>query len=69
MACYGAVKEDIGIVYRKGKFDLFLGAKTVGRTAHPGQPVAEGIEPEQIVGLLRRSSKNIKKMLIQMNAF
>lgn len=49
MACYGAVHEDIGIVYRKEKFDLFLGGKTVGRNAHPGQPVAEGIEPEQLV--------------------
>lgn len=54
MACYGAVKEDIGIVFRQGKFDLFLGAKTVGRTAHAGQPVAEGIEPAEIVGLLER---------------
>lgn len=52
MACYGAVNEDIGIVFRKGKFDLFLGGKTVGRTAHPGQPVAEGIPPEQIVEVI-----------------
>lgn len=49
MACYKAVMDDIGIVFRKGKFDLFLGAKPVGRTAHPGQPVAEGIPPEQII--------------------
>ncbi|MFT9850263.1 precorrin-3B C(17)-methyltransferase [Aneurinibacillus sp. REN35] len=54
MACYGAVTEDIGLVFRKGKFDLFLGAKTVGRNAHVGQPVAEGIEPAEIVGLLER---------------
>ncbi|GAB7387057.1 hypothetical protein BSNK01_08930 [Bacillaceae bacterium] len=54
MACYGAVKEDIGIVYRKGKFDLFLGAKTVGRTAHAGQPVAEGIEPDRLVETIER---------------
>jgi precorrin-3B C17-methyltransferase len=54
MACYGAVKEDIGIVYRRGKFDLFLGAKTVGRNAHAGQPVAEGIEPEQLVETVER---------------
>ena len=46
--------EDIGIVFRKGKFDLFLGAKTVGRTAHPGQPVAEGIEPDQIVEVIEK---------------
>ncbi|MFH5186130.1 precorrin-3B C(17)-methyltransferase [Paenibacillus sp. TAB 01] len=54
MACYGAVNEDIGIVYRKGKFDLFLGGKTVGRNAHPAQPVAEGIEPEAIVNTIER---------------
>ncbi|UFJ41472.1 precorrin-3B C(17)-methyltransferase [Brevibacillus humidisoli] len=54
MACYGAVKEDIGIVYRKGAFDLFLGAKSVGRNAHPGVPVAEGIPSEEIVPLLER---------------
>ncbi|UQZ85781.1 Cobalt-precorrin-3B C(17)-methyltransferase [Paenibacillus konkukensis] len=54
MACYGAVQEDIGIVYRKQKFDLFLGGKTVGRNAHPGQPVAEGIEPEQLVETIER---------------
>ncbi|MDV7764831.1 precorrin-3B C(17)-methyltransferase [Peribacillus sp. CSMR9] len=52
MACYSAVMDDIGIVFRKGKFDLFLGAKPVGRTAHPGQLVAEGIEPEQLVELI-----------------
>jgi precorrin-3B C17-methyltransferase len=52
MACFGAVNEDIGIVFRKGKFDLFLGAKTVGRTAHAGQPVAEGIEPDKIVKVI-----------------
>lgn len=52
MACYGAVNDDIGIIFRKGKFDLFLGAKTVGRTAHAGQPVAEGIEPDKIVEVI-----------------
>lgn len=54
MACYGAVHEDIGIVYRKEKFDLFLGGKTVGRNAHSGQPVAEGIEPERLVETIER---------------
>lgn len=54
MACYGAVQEDIGIVYRQGKFDLFLGAKPVGRSAHSGVPVAEGIEPEKMVSLIEK---------------
>jgi precorrin-3B C17-methyltransferase len=61
MACYGAVKEDIGIVYRKGAFDLFLGAKTAGRSAHPGQIVAEGIAPDQIVGVVERIVQEYKQ--------
>jgi precorrin-3B C17-methyltransferase len=54
MACYGAVTEDIGLVYRKGKYDLFIGGKTIGRNAHPAQPVAEGISEEQIVGVMEQ---------------
>ncbi|MGG2196335.1 MULTISPECIES: precorrin-3B C(17)-methyltransferase [Paenibacillus] len=54
MACYGAVREDIGIVYRKEKFDLFLGGKTVGRNAHPGIPVAEGVEPDRLLETVER---------------
>lgn len=54
MVCYGAVKEDIGIVYRRGKFDLFLGGKTAGREAYQAQLVAEGIEPELIVDLVEK---------------
>lgn len=54
MACYGAVQEDIGVVFRRGKFDLFLGGKTIGRNVHPAQPVAEGIEPDEIVALIDR---------------
>jgi precorrin-3B C17-methyltransferase len=49
MACYGAVTEEIGIVYRRGTFDLFLGGKNIGRNAHPAQRVAEGISPEELV--------------------
>ncbi|WP_010288937.1 precorrin-3B C(17)-methyltransferase [Kurthia massiliensis] len=52
MACYKAVMDDIGIVYRKGGFDVFIGAKPVGRTAHPGQPVVEGLPKEQLLPLI-----------------
>jgi cobalt-factor III methyltransferase len=48
MACYGAALEDIGIIYRRGKFDLMLGGKRTGRNAHAAEMVAEGIEPERI---------------------
>ncbi|AKS37573.1 cobalt-precorrin-3B C(17)-methyltransferase [Anoxybacillus gonensis] len=61
MACYGAVNEDIGIVYRKGAFDLFLGGKTVGRNAHPGQLVAEGIHPDDIVATIARIIEQYKE--------
>jgi precorrin-3B C17-methyltransferase len=54
MACYNSVMEDIGIVYRKGKFDVFLGAKTVGRTAHPGQLIEEGLEADKLLDLLEK---------------
>lgn len=49
MVCYGAVKEDIAIVYRRGKYDLFLGGKTAGSQAYQAQLVAEGMEPDEIV--------------------
>lgn len=52
MACYRAVFDDIGIVYRKKKFDLFIGAKPVGRTAHAAQPVVEGVAPQDLVPLV-----------------
>ncbi|PNQ82423.1 precorrin-3B C(17)-methyltransferase [Paenibacillus sp. F4] len=52
MACYGAVLEDIGIVYRKGGYDLFLGGKKFGRNAHAAQPVAEGIPGDQITDIV-----------------
>ncbi len=60
MACYKAVFDDIGIVYRKSKFDLFIGAKPVGRTAHAAQPVVEGLAPEQLVPLVRQIVEEYK---------
>ncbi|MGG1679063.1 precorrin-3B C(17)-methyltransferase [Neobacillus sp. NRS-1170] len=61
MACYRAVFDDIGIVYRKKRFDLFIGAKPVGRTAHAAQPVAEGIEPDELLPLLTRIIEEYKQ--------
>ncbi|GKV65359.1 MULTISPECIES: precorrin-3B C(17)-methyltransferase [unclassified Sporosarcina] len=54
MACYRPVFDDIGIVYRKKKFDLFIGAKPVGRTAHAAQPIVEGIEPDDLIPLVTK---------------
>jgi cobalt-factor III methyltransferase len=49
MACYGSVMEDIAVVFRRGKFDLFLGGKSIGRNAHAAQQVAEGLPADEIV--------------------
>ncbi|MGC5326170.1 precorrin-3B C(17)-methyltransferase [Brevibacillus sp. SYSU BS000544] len=61
MTCYSAVNEDIGLVYRAGKFDLFLGAKTVGRNAHAGVPVAEGIDPSEIIFVMEQIVAKFKQ--------
>lgn len=60
LACYKAVTEDIGIVYRRGKFNLFIGAKTIGLTGHAGQFVAEGIELDKIVDIVTQVVKEYK---------
>lgn len=52
MACYTAPANDIGIIYRKNAFDLFIGGKTTGKTAHTAQFVEQGIAPERIVDLV-----------------
>jgi cobalt-factor III methyltransferase len=49
MACYGAVFDDIGIVYRRGAYDLFLGGKSIGRNAHAAQLAEEGISEERLM--------------------
>ncbi|WP_216829513.1 precorrin-3B C(17)-methyltransferase [Alkalihalobacterium elongatum] len=60
MACYSAPINDIGIIYRKKGFDLFLGAKTTGRNAHVGQLVAEGLDGEKLVDLVVRIVEDYK---------
>ncbi|MDI3328125.1 MAG: precorrin-3B C(17)-methyltransferase [Alicyclobacillaceae bacterium] len=48
MACYGAATEEIGLVFRRGAFEVYLGGKKGGRSPHPGVKVAEGVAPEAI---------------------
>ncbi|MFC4077799.1 precorrin-3B C(17)-methyltransferase [Salinithrix halophila] len=54
MACYGAVTEEIGVVFRRGTFDLFLGGKNIGRNAHPAERVAEGLAPEELIDAVEK---------------
>lgn len=54
MACYSSINEDIAVVYRKNRFDLFLGGKSIGRNAHPAQLVAEGVAVDELVDIVER---------------
>ncbi|OKP92177.1 precorrin-3B C(17)-methyltransferase [Paenibacillus sp. P32E] len=49
MACNSAVLEDIGLIYSKGSFELYLGGKKSGRAAHAGTRVREGMNEEEAI--------------------
>ncbi|MFC7440423.1 precorrin-3B C(17)-methyltransferase [Laceyella putida] len=61
MACYGAVTEDIGIVYRRGSFDLFLGGKKIGRNAEVAKRVAEGLTPDELITAVEQTVRAYKE--------
>lgn len=49
MACSSAVLDDIGLVYSRGSYELYLGGKKSGRGAHAGVLVREGMDEEAAV--------------------
>lgn len=49
MACASAVLDDIGLVYSRGSYELYLGGKKTGRGAHAGALVREGMDEEAAV--------------------
>lgn len=61
MTCYGAVFDDIGIIYRKRNFDLYIGAKSISKTAHAAKFVAEGIVMEELVPTVVRVVKEYQQ--------
>lgn len=61
MACYGAVTEDIGIVYRRGKYDLFFGGKKIGRNAQVAKRVAEGLDPDRLVAVVEQTVRSYQE--------
>ncbi|WP_238653191.1 precorrin-3B C(17)-methyltransferase [Paenibacillus piscarius] len=46
MACASAVLDDIGLIYSRGSYELYLGGKKSGRGAHAGAMVREGMDEE-----------------------
>lgn len=51
-ACYNAVYDDIGLVYQKDSFDVYLGAVPMGASAQAGTLFAKRIPVNQIESYL-----------------
>ncbi|MBY0012999.1 precorrin-3B C(17)-methyltransferase [Paenibacillus typhae] len=49
MACSSAVLEDIGVVYTRGSYELYLGGKKTGRGAHAGTRFRSGMNEDEAV--------------------
>ncbi|OEC01218.1 precorrin-3B methylase [Lysinibacillus sphaericus] len=52
-ACYNAVYDDIGLVYQKDSFDVYLGAIPVGAKAQAGTLFAKGVSVQKIANFLQ----------------
>ncbi|WP_337983800.1 precorrin-3B methylase [Lysinibacillus sp. C5.1] len=53
-ACYNAVYDDIGLVYQKDSFDVYLGAIPMGAKAQAGTLFAKGVSAQEIASFLQR---------------
>ncbi|MGN4124964.1 precorrin-3B methylase [Lysinibacillus sphaericus] len=53
-ACYNAVYDDIGLVYQKDSFDIYLGAVPMGAHAQAGTLFAKRVSIQHIEILLRQ---------------
>ncbi|TKI69151.1 precorrin-3B methylase [Lysinibacillus mangiferihumi] len=53
-ACYNAVYDDIGLVYQKDSFDVYLGAIPMGAKAQAGTLFAKGVSVQEIASFLQR---------------
>ncbi|UDK97068.1 precorrin-3B methylase [Lysinibacillus sphaericus] len=53
-ACYNAVYDDIGLVYQKDSFDVYLGAIPMGAKAQAGTLFAKGVFVQEIARFLQR---------------
>ncbi|MGE8037127.1 precorrin-3B methylase [Lysinibacillus sp. KCTC 33748] len=53
-ACYNAVYDDIGLVYQKDSFDVYLGAVPMGANATAGTLFAKKVGVELIEGFLKQ---------------
>ncbi|KOS68422.1 precorrin-3B methylase [Lysinibacillus contaminans] len=52
-ACYNAMYDDIGLVYQKESFDVYLGAVPMGKNAQAGELFAKRVPVQHIENLLQ----------------
>lgn len=60
LACYNAVRDDLALIYHKGKFDIYGGAIPMGRRASSGEILARNIPEPYII-------ECVKKLLVHYN--
>ncbi|MGE7840419.1 precorrin-3B methylase [Lysinibacillus sp. NPDC093712] len=53
-ACYNAVYDDMGLVYQKDSFDVYLGAVPMGANAKAGTLFAKRVSVQKIEGFLQQ---------------
>jgi precorrin-3B C17-methyltransferase len=53
-ACYNAVYDDIGLVYQKDSFDVYIGAVPMGANAKAGTLFAKRVSVQKIEGFLQQ---------------
>jgi len=49
MSCYGAAREDIGIIYFRGKFEIYAGAKSYGRNLESPTLISRDLDGDEMV--------------------
>ncbi|MFJ5788778.1 precorrin-3B methylase [Lysinibacillus sp. NPDC093197] len=60
-ACYNAVYDDIGLVYQKDSFDVYLGAVPMGANAKAGTLFAKRVSVQKIESFLQQIIRHYQK--------
>ncbi|MGE7946270.1 precorrin-3B methylase [Lysinibacillus sp. NPDC093688] len=68
-ACYNAVYDDIGLVYQKDSFDVYLGAVPMGKNAQAGELFAKKVPVQHIENLLQEIIKLYKELALHKEPF
>ncbi|MDD1502795.1 precorrin-3B methylase [Lysinibacillus sp. CNPSo 3705] len=68
-ACYNAVYDDIGLVYQKDSFDVYLGAVPMGKHAQAGELFMKKVSVQHIENLLQEIIRVYQERAYQKEPF